>query len=226
MQSNSKLINQFTIYLDSWTPEQLSAWAVDYVWRHRGNVCRHLFKVPNTDRTEDRVYNVLPATVDGQRVVVQAEILLRGKRHATIPMHELTATGKTFQWLAINLLQVGKRLKAVFYPCGIADEWVGDMLRQLAQDEPTAAGQVADLLGEDSADRNTQPWHVIPESGNDRKIVELWCKGYTAPEIAGMLDDRLVPKTITNKISQLRGQYGQKVVPINADRLKMIADKQ
>jgi hypothetical protein len=58
-----------------------------------------------------------------------------------------------------------------------------------------------------------KPWENIPDVGWNRRAVELWHAGYTAREIARMIDRGLAPKTIANVISNLRGIYGTDVVP-------------
>ena len=58
-----------------------------------------------------------------------------------------------------------------------------------------------------------KPWEIIPDVGWHRKAVELWHAGYTAREIARMIDRGLAPKTILNVVSNLRGIYGTEVVP-------------
>ena len=58
-----------------------------------------------------------------------------------------------------------------------------------------------------------KPWVKIPDVGWNRKAVELWHAGYTAREIASMIDRDLTSKTILNVISTLRRIYGTDVVP-------------
>lgn len=62
------------------------------------------------------------------------------------------------------------------------------------------------------------PWEQIPPQGDDRQIVKDWWQGYTAKEIAERLGRGRTAKTITNKITILRKQFGPGVVPYHKDR--------
>jgi len=56
-----------------------------------------------------------------------------------------------------------------------------------------------------------EPWKRIPDSGDNRKIIKFWHEGFTAKEIAQRVNRR--EKTIINRISDLRRDYGEDVVP-------------
>jgi len=53
--------------------------------------------------------------------------------------------------------------------------------------------------------KGPKPWERIPDHGWDRAAVKLLFDGYTDPEIAGKL--HLSAKTVTNRLSALRGLY-------------------
>ncbi len=62
------------------------------------------------------------------------------------------------------------------------------------------------------------PWELIPDVGNDRLIVRLWHEGESLKDIATALDRK--PHTIRNRISILRGIYGDGIVPKDGSRKK------
>lgn len=57
-----------------------------------------------------------------------------------------------------------------------------------------------------------QPWLHIPDKRNQRRIVELWCKGKSAKEIAREMDVNL--QYVYNLISRLRRQYPAARIPV------------
>ena len=63
----------------------------------------------------------------------------------------------------------------------------------------------------DESQEGETPWEKIPEHGYDRKMVEYWSARYTAEEIGRILDRE--PGTIRNRLTQLRHEYGEEVVP-------------
>ena len=65
---------------------------------------------------------------------------------------------------------------------------------------------------------NIPTWMVIPDEGYNRQLVELWSQGYKGPEIA--LRFSYSPRTIYNRLSELRKIYGVTIVPLKIKRKK------
>jgi len=78
--------------------------------------------------------------------------------------------------------------------------------------EPSVLGQAAaKALGP-----TDKPWELIPDHLWDRRALKLWWEGLTCPEIGERLSQ--APKTIRNRLTQLRKAYGPAVVPFNRRR--------
>ena len=60
-------------------------------------------------------------------------------------------------------------------------------------------------------ERVPRPWDLITDE-RDREIVRLWQDGHMAKEIAHKLSCR--EHTVENRISALRKQYGEEIVPL------------
>lgn len=58
-----------------------------------------------------------------------------------------------------------------------------------------------------------KPWLQIPDVGWDRMAVRLVHQGYSSAEIARKIEKGIVPKTVENRLSALRAQYGPEIVP-------------
>jgi hypothetical protein len=67
------------------------------------------------------------------------------------------------------------------------------------------------------------PWEKIPDRNWDRKAVELWWKGYENSEISKRV--MVEARSVTNRISILRQNFGTDIVPYNAERKKRIREK-
>lgn len=74
------------------------------------------------------------------------------------------------------------------------------------ESQPSATKLIAPVLNAELL-----PWESIPDILNDRKIVFLWHKNLTYRQVAGQL--RMNPKTVRNRISTLRKQYTERMVP-------------
>jgi hypothetical protein len=72
-------------------------------------------------------------------------------------------------------------------------------------DAPASAAP--DAPNEKREPAEPQPWQSIPNNSWDRLAVELLWKGFSDPEIASKVGKDIVPKTVTNRLSDLRGQY-------------------
>jgi hypothetical protein len=68
------------------------------------------------------------------------------------------------------------------------------------------------------------PWENIPNNLWDRHAVKLWCEGYSNQDIARWVN--VHPRTVTNRISELRRRYPRAGIPTHKQRLKrMISEK-
>jgi hypothetical protein len=55
-------------------------------------------------------------------------------------------------------------------------------------------------------------WERIPDISDNRLMLRLWREGYQSPEIGKRLG--IAPKTVLNRLSDLRRQFGAEIVPI------------
>ena len=80
--------------------------------------------------------------------------------------------------------------------------------------------RILSMLGVGVESEIIDPWEKIPDHRWDRKALRLWREGLSAPEIASKLrnEGELTAKSIHNRLSILRGQYGEKTVPKAKDR--------
>ena len=81
-----------------------------------------------------------------------------------------------------------------------------------AQDAPAQAAAAAPQQPTPSR----QPWHQVPEHLWDRKAVELWWAGHSQKEIGQELSQ--APKTVRNRLAQLRKEFGPQIVPLRHGR--------
>lgn len=70
---------------------------------------------------------------------------------------------------------------------------------------------------------NEEPWNQIPDKNWDRYALELWWLGFTNGEIAEKVF--AAPRRVTNRISELRGSFGEKIVPYDYRRKKILREK-
>jgi hypothetical protein len=61
-----------------------------------------------------------------------------------------------------------------------------------------------------------RPWELIPDHLWERQALRLWWEGLTCPEIGRRLSQ--APKTVRNRLTLLRKEYGTDVVPTNRRR--------
>lgn len=84
---------------------------------------------------------------------------------------------------------------------------------------PARPGTTAPVMGRTAAnpvDPTDKPWERIPDHLWDRRALKLWWEGLTCPEIGQRLSQ--APKTIRNRLTQLRKAHGPAVVPFNGRR--------
>ena len=74
----------------------------------------------------------------------------------------------------------------------------------------------AEKPAEEATLADPEPWAKMPDGGYDREMVELWWKGHTSQEIGRRL--YLSPKTIGNRICQLRKEHGEGMIPYHRKR--------
>lgn len=67
-----------------------------------------------------------------------------------------------------------------------------------------------------------EPWLLIPDTGTDRLVVQLWNQNQTSKEIGQKIGSS--EKTILNRINELRKQFGPQIVPYR--KVRKTRDKQ
>ena len=65
-------------------------------------------------------------------------------------------------------------------------------------------------------DRKLKPWEIIPDHLWDRAAVKVWCSGFSNREIAKWV--KVHPRTVTNRICELRRRYPQAGIPTGEQR--------
>jgi hypothetical protein len=75
---------------------------------------------------------------------------------------------------------------------------------------------VADLAPPPGAMPASDPWALIPDHLWDRQALRLWWAGLTCVEIGARISQ--APKTVRNRLTMLRKEYGTDVVPTNRRR--------
>ena len=68
---------------------------------------------------------------------------------------------------------------------------------------------------------DTLLWERIPDYRWDRKALKYWWDGFTAAMIAQKIGGSISAKTVTNRISALRQEYGTEIVPTDEERARM-----
>lgn len=79
--------------------------------------------------------------------------------------------------------------------------------------EPTPAAKIEPKQGDAGTPTEAMLWLQIPDVGWDRIAVRLVHQGYSSAEIARKIEKGIVPKTVENRLSALRAQYGPEIVP-------------
>jgi hypothetical protein len=64
------------------------------------------------------------------------------------------------------------------------------------------------------------PWENIPNHLWDRDAVKLWCLGFSSQEIASWV--QVHPRTVTNRLSELRRCYPKAGIPTHKQRMKLL----
>lgn len=102
------------------------------------------------------------------------------------------------------------------------DSW--KVVPSYSDDDPHPDERLSVLyLPESHQIHKRQPWEMIPDHLWDRVAVKLWCSGYTNQEIAQRV--KVHPRSVTNRISELRRRYPAAAIPTQEERKKrMIQD--
>ena len=88
-------------------------------------------------------------------------------------------------------------------------EQIGDNFVIIAQEiKDTYLGEYGKS---DQKEASLEPWEKIPNTGWDREVVRLWHEQLSAGQIGNKLGREA--QTIRNRIAQLRGLYGEEIVP-------------
>lgn len=66
------------------------------------------------------------------------------------------------------------------------------------------------------SDQSLPLWEQVPEHRWDREALQLWHEGHSCSEIAARI--KQAPKTIRNKLTDLRNRYGTEIVPLDENR--------
>ena len=84
-------------------------------------------------------------------------------------------------------------------------------------------GEKTDNAGEKEDLSEAKPWEKIPDHHWDRMALEFWWLGYNNREIAKKVN--AAPRRVTNRICELRGFFGEKIVPYDNQRKKILREK-
>ena len=130
--------------------------------------------------------------------------------------------------LSLELSRMSGRypVMATLSQCGAyvfpeVEAFVGDFLAWCrenwrAEPDAPAKGSVAVRRQQNQLE---EPWQRLPEHLWDRQAVELWWAGHSHKEIGQQLSQ--APKTVRNRLTQLRKAFGPQVVPLRHDRDKL-----
>jgi hypothetical protein len=76
------------------------------------------------------------------------------------------------------------------------------------------------INNESSPTENSKSWMRIPDHYWDREAVKMWCNGHTNTEIANKVG--VEPRSVTNRLSQLRRLHPEAGIPYHAERRKLM----
>ncbi len=101
--------------------------------------------------------------------------------------------------------------------------WCQETYRTAPRTDPSVLGRAqtnGSILGlAGTPDPTDKPWELIPDHLWDRRALRLWWEGLTCPEIGERLSQ--APKTVRNRLTQLRKAHGPAVVPLNGRRTRV-----
>ena len=76
---------------------------------------------------------------------------------------------------------------------------------------------------DDKTGEDKKPWEKIPDYNWDRQASKLWWEGYTCSEIGDKI--AVSEKTVRNRLTQLRKEYGEENVPTKRQLERRWRDK-
>lgn len=145
-----------------------------------------------------------------------------------------------------NALDTEAPLGLFAYAIPTIEEKVGNMLQNMlrALDKATAEEMARDpvfaqqvLRRQESVERHDRdrdgdtkeaqedtPWLRIPDHNWDREVLRLWHEGLTCPEIEGKTAVASAAR-IRNRLSELRKEFGEDLVPTDDERKKVTRRK-
>lgn len=97
------------------------------------------------------------------------------------------------------------------------DEFLAELQTDQQPGEVPAADGGQTLVDYEDGQR---PWELIPDHNYDQIMIELWCKGHSAEEIARRIGKRHHSRTIYNRLSVVRRQYPNARIPTDQERWK------
>jgi hypothetical protein len=178
-------------------------------WDHEKNAYTGLVRVQiGVAPTEDLAPNADPRRRES---VFEDQEIIRFELSQLAP--------KTVALRIIYIEKQEKRYDALMRSCmqqyvrQISEAWPEVCVKLQEQlhsfDDPTLAG-LLDLA------HTQNPWNRIPDHGYDRELVQNLHDGLSAAESARELNKsgyQVTDKTVRNRESRLRGQYGEDIVP-------------
>lgn len=98
-----------------------------------------------------------------------------------------------------------------------------DRIKQVAEVLDIATSPSSKSIETEGKRESLKPWEKIPDHLWDRVALEMWHNGHTNREIGQKVS--VTPEAITNRLSELRKQYGEEVVPKDGERRKKLIQK-
>jgi hypothetical protein len=88
--------------------------------------------------------------------------------------------------------------------------------RAITAEEPPARQRLTPAVDQRDWAITDRAWELIPNTGWDRRVLELWWRNYPSSAIGRQLG--VSPKRVLNRISELRKSYGSGIVPTEMQR--------
>lgn len=145
------------------------------------------------------------------------------------PQYEYRTVNAFQKWGEITAQKIrnGSILRAVAEPKHVSEfqaecSKLCNEGRRLGYIEQTAQWQLKSELqleGKPPDAPHKEAWLSIPDVGWDRQALKMWWNGNTSPEIARQV--HVTSRRVTNRLSELRHEYGQEVVLTDKQRRAM-----